>query len=187
MLCKKNLVIILDTNILVDIVRDHKLDTLSQILKTWLTYIIQGMKCNPKGKRITFVASTQTLQDYKTGLMRSGHNSLGNMISGFFAKSISINYPVDKERNIYFSIKKISPATMIPPAKKTKRVIRDKYDKKFSELIDTMLRLKKGNDYFIIVATRDAATRQDLTRTLIGERCISVEGSIRDLEKTVEC
>lgn len=181
MLYKKNLVIILDTHILKDIIDDYNSNNLIEVLKNWLTYVIQNMKLVPRGKRIGIVASTEVLGEYKNRLARSGHKNIAKTISDIFDQGTSRKYPIDKEKGVYLSIGKIHPD------KNRKRVMRDKYDEKFLELINGVLKLRKWREHFVIVATSDTPTKQDLETELNAVERVSVEGSILDLEETVKC
>ena len=181
MLSKKNLVIILDTNILVDIIDDHRSNNLFQVLENWLTHIIRNMEHTPKGKGVKFVANTNILKEYQTTLIRSGYNDIGRTISDIFKRSIYMKRPLDRKNGTYFSISKISSSG------EHRRTVRDKSDEKFSEIIDKVSKIKRWNDHFIIVATRDTTTKRDLETKLNARERTSVEGSIWHLEKTVEC
>ena len=76
----------------------------------------------------------------------------------------------------------------ISPVAETGNTIQDKDDRKFLALVNQTLKRRQFNDRFIIFATRDAATGRGIERELIEQsQRVRVEGSVRDLEKAIEC
>lgn len=182
MLSKKNLVLILDTNILIDLVDAHRSDDLLQILRGWIASIVKMMPYNPKGRIVTLVVSTQVLNDYKSGLGHSGHNKAGKIFTNRFSDLLSHKFSVNEDNNVHLTFFKI------PSKENTNSMIRDKTDRKFLALINQTLLLNKMNDRFIIFATRDASTGRGMEAALLGrKRRVRVEDSVRDLERAIEC
>ena len=181
MLSKKNIVIILDANILNDVVGRHNSRSFSEVIKRWLTHVVENMKCPPKGKRVTLAATTKVLRDYETGLIRDKHRDIGKVIVDSFKRSISSKYGLDDEGKTTFSFR------MFSPSKKPTNATRDRYDRQYSSLIESALDHNPWRDYFVIVATRDFHTREDLERATVGCSRIRIEDSIKSLEEVIEC
>ena len=181
MLSKKNIVIILDANILNDVVERHSSCSLTEVIKSWLTHVVENMKCPPKGKRVTLAATAKVLRDYETGLIRDEHKDVGKAVVDNFKRAISSKYRLDDEGKTTFSFR------MFSSSKKPANAIRDRYDKQYSGLIESALGYSPWKDYFVIMATRDFRTREDLERAMVGCSRIRIEDSIKSLEKAIEC
>ncbi len=182
MLSKKNLVLILNTNILKDAIDMHQSDNLKRALQGWAARIVQNMTRNPKGKTVTLVASTHVLKDYQSGLGRSGYGPAGKIFADYFAAHLSRKMPINEDKSAHLTFFKI------PPVAETGNTIRDRDDRKFLTLVNQTLTRRQLNDRFIIFATRDAPTRHDMEAALPEQgRRVSVEGSVPDLERAIEC
>ena len=172
--------IILDTNIFPDLIKEYKSDNLLRVLRDWLSHVVKSMSCNPKGDSITLVATTQILKDYQTGLSRAGHGKAGKVFSEFFKSATSFRYKLDGEKNIYFTLKKFNSPSQ------SSRTVRDKYDIKFLNLINEILH-SKFNNRFIIFATNDRTAGSDIERELVGKTRACVEIGIPNLEEAIKC
>lgn len=173
--------IILDTNIFPNLITRYESHNLSRVLQDWLTHVVKNINCNPKGDTITLVATTQILKDYRTGLGKAGYGKAGKIFSKFVKDATSLRYRLDKEKNIYLTIKTFNVSSQ------HSRIIRDKYDVKFLDLINEIRRSKRFNDRFIIFATNDCTAGSDIERALVGKTLTCVEVGIPNLEEAIKC
>lgn len=173
--------IILDTNIFPNLITRYESHNLSRVLQDWLTHVVKNINCNPKGDTITLVATTQILNDYQTGLSKAGYGKAGKIFSKFFKSTTSFRYKLDVEKNIYLTTKTFNVSGQ------HSRIIRDKYDVKFLDLINEIRRSKKFNNRFIIFATNDCTAGSDIERALVGKTLTCVEVGIPNLEEAIKC
>ncbi|MCY4492122.1 MAG: hypothetical protein OXC46_11780 [Thaumarchaeota archaeon] len=179
MIKKKNIGLVIDTNILVDIVKSSTSGDLVQLLISWIKKIITSMDIHPKGKIITIFASTEILKDYRTGLCRNQYCDLGRRINLVFDRELSHKRFIDRENNIRFSLRKLQTK----PHKKFK--LTDKGDERFLVLLETIMK-KQQSDRAIIFASRDMLSIDEI-RSILNKFTISFAESNSELVQVIKC
>ena len=181
MLCKNNLMIILDTNIFPDLIKKYESPNLLQVLRDWLAHVVENISCDPKGDSIVLAVTAEILKDYQTGLSKAGHGKAGKIFTESIKKTTSFKYRLDRNRNIYLTLKKLNVASQ------PSHTIQDKYDIKFLNLINGIRDSAKFRNRFIIFATNDFTAGSDIERALVGKRKTCVEIGILNLEEAIKC
>ena len=181
MIHKKNIALVLDTNILIDILDVYESKDLKSLIEIWTCNIIKKIDPNIKGKTITIFVTTNIIKDYQAGLGKNQNKDFAKTIKFIFNKFISHKLPIQKSRKIYFTFKKF-PDDKMPK----KGRLKDKGDEKFLDLIEAILGNIKRGDWALIVASRDHATRDGIQDALKGKE-IHFPDSLDDLEKIIEC
>lgn len=193
MIQKNNIALVIDTNILGDIVKEITVDTstieqshdVKTVLVKWILKIIENMEKQPKGKKITIFASTNTIHDYETGLSRAGHKNISNNISDIFKRHTSRSTTIPKSQNITLSLRKfhVKPTT-------SKKRLNDKNDENFLVLSESIAKQENWKDYQIIFASRDKQTAYMMTDIFsinIHTSRLHVASNLECFEKLIEC
>ncbi len=185
MIQKKNIALVIDTNILGDIIATENSENVVIILKEWLLKIIANMEKQPKGKKITVFASINTLHDYRTGLIKAGYKNTGKTISLIFGKSLSQKTTISKSQKIDLSLKKIKVDVTKP-----KKRVKDKNDENFLVLSEAITQIKNWKDREIIFASRDRQSTSTIKNIFLKSSHNSrlhVATDLKSFEKLIEC
>ena len=153
MLSKQDLLLVLDANALLDILCANQ--NWKQALDEWFKHTIESMKYIPTGKTITFMISTRILCDYKTALGSNKYKNASN-ITMQMKKLMTKKQLILKKQKITYTIMIVNPDTSSP------QLVRDKYDNMYPELIQEVRSRSRWRDRYIIMATRDKKTYDDL-------------------------
>lgn len=159
MICNRQVLLILDTNILADILDGCQNDLFARLVE-WIKSVIEVAPCSVDNRRLTLAVSTKVLSDYKTGLSRRHLNP--KLINGLeFSLLSNIKTPVP--------IKVQSGRMLFVPVKfafdESRIQIRDRYDRKFGYIITGILQSQRYTDRLVILACRDHSTIRDFERS----------------------
>ena len=186
MIKKKNIGLIIDTNILVDIIAtsDHP-TTFDKHFIDWIKKIILRIDTHIGDKTITLFANEDVIKDYNSGLSRSGIKRFKKQIRELFRKKTGSRQLVTSGYKIYFSLRKI-------PKGQTKSThkyrLTDKYDEKFLVLLESILEKNKWRDWSIIMASCDNTAYDEIKAAAKRHsKRISFVKSESKLAQTIEC
>ena len=185
MIHKKNIALVIDTNILIDITKTGNSVSIKTVLQEWLLKIIKKMDKQPKGKTITVFASQKTLKDYKSGLISAGYKDVGEQIKQIFNSSLTHKFAISKPQKIYFSLRRINTDNL-----KKQRRIGDRNDENFLILIEKIFTITSLKEYEIIFSSRDKKSGPEIKHILLKtkDRCRShVATDLKCFEKLIEC
>lgn len=157
MIRKKNIALVIDTNILGDILDTVGSNNLHTALEEWALGILNNMAKHPKGKKITVFASTDTIHDYKTGLSKANHKVVSKTIKTIFDQSISRITTISRHHRIDMSLRKIHIAKNEP------RRVRDRNDESFLLLCEAVAKHGSRHDFEVLFASRDTRTLSDIS------------------------
>ena len=68
MICRGNIVLVLDTNIFLDILQEHDSGDILTSLRDWLVKTVVGAQCLLPRRSITLALSQRVVKEYKTGM-----------------------------------------------------------------------------------------------------------------------
>ena len=180
MLCKNNLVLILDANILRGILEIQE-QTLNRAVMCWLEQTVEVMECESKGKRIVIAVSTDVLKDYAAGMRGCRPGNTKAVIDNFFKKHPSRRYLIHHMRKIDLTIKKLQTIKI------AHRRFKDRYDQRYLELVNAVCDYGRLHNHRMIIATDDTDAYSDLDRNLIGRKNITLVDNIPRLEEAIKC
>lgn len=180
MLCRNNLILILDANILRDILEIQE-QTLNRAVMCWLEQTVEAMECKSKGKRIVLAVSTDVLKDYTAGIRGCRPGNPKAVIDNFFRRPSGRRDPVHSIRKIDLTIMKLQTVKI------TRRVFKDRDDQRYLELANAICTYSKLCSHHIIIATDDADAYSDLDENLLGRKNITLVGDIVRLEEAIKC
>ena len=183
MIKKKDVGLVVDTNILIDIIKaaDPSAPLVDQLVG-WVKKIVSETDPRPRGKTVTLFASTKVLDDYSTVLSRL-MGKHGKQIRYIFDKKTSSKQPVDAGCRIYMSFRRYNSQASPAP----RRRLTHKSDEKFLVLFEDVLKSKKWKDWAIILASRDTATFSEITDITRSDERTCLVDSKDGLDKAIEC
>ncbi len=182
MITKKNVGLVVDTNILIDIAKNSSEKDLKSVLLGWIGGVLERTKDAPQGKMVRLWISRPVIHDYKTGLSKKRLKGTANQIDFLIDKMLTHKIPLPGLDNIHLSIKKTDAG-----GGDGRRRMRDRGDEKFLDLTETVLRGSPGSDWGLIVATRDRASMDDFKNHLKGHKTVYFADSMVSLENIIEC
>ena len=159
MICDRNLIVVLDANVLIEILASQNADV-STILKEWIRTAVESANCNVSGRTVTLLVSCAILDDYSTGFGRIGRQSLNPAVREFFEGYQATKIPIKCRRGLFFAIPMTigsSPSFRVP--KRLRRLKLDKYDRSYLSLLDAALRTQRLSDRAILFASNDRKAR----------------------------
>lgn len=150
LLHKFSMLLLLDSNILLEILRSGDMDDVYDALANWVDDILKEAECKPSGKTITLLVSTGVFRDYRSALGRK-HYRVKSASWMTFKKSIHRRKNVGN--NTYFAIYKIAV-----PDSPVQGWQGDKYDKAYFEVLGSALGARKFSDRLVVFASNDRHT-----------------------------
>lgn len=187
-MCKHDLILVIDTNILGDIIKKGNSLTIQSRLDEWLLEIKNKISCYIKGRVITFVFSNDTMNDYITGFSRMNLKIFGKGLTILLDKGTFMSYNLETSRvKCRYSLRRISITHKKTKDKSHRRKLSDTYDEKFVDLIYFILKQSKWANRKIIFASRDRTFQkiEDIFNRNL-QRFTYVK-TIDELEKTIIC
>ena len=184
MIKKKNIGLVIDTNILRDIIEssDPSIKFAQQFVE-WIEKIISKADPHPCGKTVTLFANKQILDDYCTGLSHSGHKQVGKQIRFIFEKKISSKQPVSHDYKISLSFRMYKNQT----DSTSRRRLSDKSDEKFLVLLESICNSKQWKSWAMIIASRDKPTFSKIRDIMSHDDRVYPVDSKSSLDQIVEC
>ena len=179
MLCKKNLILIIDTGILKDILLSGK-PNMQEALQDWFEQTVCAMECNSTGKEIVVVTSRKLQKEYLSVLNRGSRKYPKTVIELVFGRPPT-KRSIWKERKIYLKIKQINPLSV------TRSKVRDEEDWKLVALIKTVQGTSSWKHHHVIIATKDTETYDDLQCELLARSNTDVVDTMQRLEDMIKC
>ena len=179
MLCKNNLILVLDANILKGILKIQDQD-LDMSITRWLEQTVKAMECESRGKIIMIAVSTAVLKDYAAGMRGCISGNPKKVIDLFFKRLPGSRISIHRMRNINLTIRKLETVKI------QRSVFRDKDDQRYFELVNAVCESDKLRDHRVIIATEDRVAYGDLDKNLIGRNITLVDG-IPKLEEAIKC
>lgn len=153
MLCEKDIVLILDTNLFIDILSLSD-GNISSRVQWWLGEILREIDCEFNGRTILLMVTTEILQDYKTGFNKSG------IVRGQFPalkiwieKNTGSKIPITSGNDKMFLILHKMGASLL--VRDNNHRLSDKFDTKFLTLINTVFQSTRLKDRMILFASKD--------------------------------
>lgn len=186
MIKKKDIGLVLDTNILIDIVgSSNTLDDLVPCLTDWIKKIVLRAHPHPRGKTVTLFVDEQVLSDYSAGLSRSGNRGVGKqLLRQILKRNIGSRKLISSDYRIHFSLNIIGKSQT---ASASRRRVPDRSDEKFLVLLESVMKSQRWKNWAIIMASRDRTTFariRDIKQHVAG---ISFVDSKEKLDQTIEC
>ena len=106
MIKKKDVGLVVDTNILIDIVGSF--DTLAELgprLTNWIEKIVSQTDPHPRGKTVALFINEQVLNDYSTGLFHSRNKGVRKqLLREILKRNIGSRKLISSDYKIYFSL-----------------------------------------------------------------------------------
>lgn len=181
MIKKKDIGLIVDTNILKDVIESSESSVaFDRQLADWIIKIISEIDSHPHGKTVTLFVSKQILCEYYTHVPGLKHKQVRKL----FQKKIGMKMQVSPDYEIYLSRKQI---TLKPTTIDSKHRLPDKSDEKFRMLLENVLSNQKWKDWAIIFASRDKTTFDKIRDNTYNIRRVNVVDSKHKLEQAIEC
>lgn len=162
MLHKFSLLLLLDSNMLLYILRPVDTGDIYGALSRWASGILGDAELKPKGKTITLLVSTGIFKDYRSALGRRQY-SVNPAHWSVFKKSVNRRSSVGDDT--YFSLHKMG--SLDGPDRDWQG---DKYDKTYFEALQCALDTEKFSDRCIVFASNDRST------------CARVEGDFAGMQ-----
>ena len=157
MICSADVILILDTNVLLDVLATaNGVSPLS--LENWIKQTIETAECNVSGRSVIVLVSRKILSDYQTGFGREGRQKLGTAFRFYFEDNLMDRKEIHCRNGDIFMIPMIirdSSSFQLP--KRFRKM--DKYDIRFLSAVDETLKLKRFANRLILFASNDRPTR----------------------------
>lgn len=154
MICDSDLLLILDTGILGDVLRQQVVTNPISCMKQWLSETVDEASCMVNGKTVTVATSTDLFSDYSTGLTRQGLNhSRSELIRTYFRGSARRKQKLASSNGDFFFIPFVVANPSLAAKRKFKR--KNQSDKKLFELLDFLLAANGFKNRHIIFCSRD--------------------------------
>lgn len=157
-----DVVLVLDTNILPEIIGDQNASRIDRIFLEWVKTMCREISPPPKGKIVTIAASTDMINDYKTGLRRRRHSTVAKTLKTVFDRTFSRILETDGHGKVRLMLEMVTPR-----ASASSRRVRDSYDQKFLDVVIYVAESKRWKDKKILFATRDQSLREDAEHALV--------------------
>ena len=171
-----SIVLVIDANILLSIVKKHGSGSLVAALRAWATSIIQRIDPKPRGKTIAVLVTTSILRDYWTGLSHGGYR-INQGTKKEFRMYAGKSTTIDNESGIKFSV------MVVQEKKHVEKIdVGDRYDRPYPKLLLTIASEKRWLDRHVIFASNDAkllgGVRDTVVRKLSSKRfCLAANMS----------
>ncbi len=182
MIQKKNIGLVIDSNILNEIVvTDY--GNIRTVLTSWIYSITEDMQDLVKGKIITFFVSPEIIKEYETSLSKKKHKNICKNLKYIMRKSGGIIKHESNRNGIGISFKKYN----ISHSNRRKN-IDDKDDEKFLILVEKILEKNNWRDRAIIFASKDRRSMPQIKKALVLQRGrIKFAEDMKSLKEVIRC
>ncbi len=182
MIQKKNIWLIVDSNVLNEIVTEDS-GNIHNDLMIWIHNITSDMQNRVKGKTVTFFVSQETIKDYVTGLSRKGRKNTSKNLKYAIDKSGDMVRRKSGRNGIGISIKKQN----VSYSNRKKRVS-DRDDEKFLALVEKILKMGDSRERAIIFASKDRRSMPQIEEALVQQqRRIEFADNMKSLKEIIRC
>lgn len=184
MIQKQNIVIVMDTNVLADIVERTSTSRVDRALVRWIQSILDEMNEMPRERRITFLVSPSILDDYKTRLFKRGCKPAARSLKMLFNKTHNFKITLSpSDQKIVLSFYKISTDN-------ANVSVSDKYDRRFFGALQNAKNMRRWEDRAIIFASCDIRSlkqiRDSFTQSRSHER-LHFPANFDELNDSIAC
>lgn len=161
MIQTSDLVLILDTNILLEIIDGQKSSRIDQIFSGWIQALCREIDPPPEGKIVTIAVSGEIIDDYRAGLHHRRYTPVAKTLKIIFNRSFSDVVSTGEPGRVRLMLEKVSPGKSEPS-----RRVRDPYDRRFLDALIHVAEGKRWKSRQIILASVDQKFLQDAERAL---------------------
>ena len=131
MIRTRDVVLVLDTNILPEIIGDQNASRIDRILSEGVKAMCREISPPPKGKIVTIAASTDMINNYRTGLRRRRrHSTVAKTLKTVFDRTFSRILDTDGHGRVRLMLEMVTPMASASP-----RRARDSCDRVFLDVV----------------------------------------------------
>lgn len=156
-----DVVLVLDTNILPEIIGGQSASRIDRIFSEWVKAACREISPPPEGKIVTIAASTDMINDYRAGLRRRRHSAVAKTLKTVFDRTFSRILDTDGHGRVRLMLEMVRPR-----ASASSRRARDPYDQRFLDVVVHVAESRRWKDRKILFATGDRTLREDAEREM---------------------
>lgn len=162
MICKANIAVILDTNILLDILQNVGGNDFLRCITGWLRETVEDADCaTVENRGITLAVSKKMIKEYKTGIKKRGLDE--RLLQGLdilVSKGLAMKLRVASKKGDFFLItRKINPKNY-----RGRGSSHDSKDSKLFALCETVKTMRRLRDREAVIGCRDTKTARGLQK-----------------------